>query len=104
MPSAKDVFQISRGDWVLDINKANKATYILPHYRGRILYVFENNDNWKIIVDSKDASGKSRKRYEGKMITIKNSGLDGKKIPGKWLKSTGNPIRYTTNIPKSKNE
>lgn len=68
---------------------------ILPHYRKRIIARFKNSANWNL----KDIK-KNRKYFAGKMEI--NDTYTNKKIPKKWLTSTGNPIRYTKNKPKEK--
>ncbi len=85
--SDQDVFNSTKGEWVLNIKRANKADYLIAHFQGRIIRCFKNSSSWQNC-----GHNQNRKYLNDKMVV--NDLFANTRIPSEYLKSTGNPVRY----------
>ena len=97
-----DVYEIARGNWKVDLERASKCKYVLAVYRGIVIGCFaptewqkvteENKADWPKVTQDKDLGQrafftadpkKQNDRYLGKLL-------------GSWCRTRGaqNPIRY----------
>lgn len=84
------VLRITKGDWRISLNRANKCRIVCAVYHGIIRGVFEVTQ-WKKIDNG------NRKRFEGKIADKEISGRYLKKSVDGWQKKgSTNPIRYIT--------
>lgn len=85
------IYEQVRGNWRIDINKAEKADYILAAYRGVIIGAFVAN-KWK------KSGVKGRYCFDGapvdNQVWEKFVGSKGKRIVRPEMKHIQNPIRY----------
>lgn len=91
----KDIYERTRGSWVMSESKVQSVKYALADYRGLILEVYEIL-RWEAI-DSISSTGKSKKRYrfEGRIapehVRIK---YRLKTIANSKVQGAANPVRY----------
>lgn len=86
-----DIYKTVRGNWVIDVNKANRYKYVLAVKYGLVVGVFEINENgWK-----KNEDGK-RGHFDGKEASKEVAALFmNKKIPERFRKKGSvNPTLY----------
>jgi hypothetical protein len=89
-----NIYEATRGWWVLDINKANNVEYVLAEYKGIIRAIFQPL-RW---LQDAENRGYRRWGFEGNEVNNKEI-LDiymNKVVPK--IKGMANPIRYFKNI------
>ena len=86
-----DIYEATRGWWVLNNNRANKIDYVLAEYRGVIRAIFKSEGAWFQDIENR---GTKRWGFEGNEVIDKEiRELYLNKIIPK-IKGMANPIRY----------
>ncbi|WP_276378925.1 excinuclease ABC [Flavobacterium sp. H4147] len=85
-----NIYEATRGWWVLDNNRAKKAEYVLAEYRGVIRAIFKP-EKW---LQAGEDRGRKRWGFEGTEISDKeiHDLYLNKAVPK--IKGMANPIRY----------
>lgn len=91
--SRPNIYEATRGWWVIDKKRAEKTDYVLAEYRGIIRAIFKPQ-SWLQDIENR---GIKRWGFEGEAVTVKEI-LDlylNKEVPK--IKGMANPIRYFKN-------
>lgn len=89
-----NIYEATRGWWVLDNNRAKKAEYVLAEYRGVIRAIF-TPEKWLQAIEDR---GRKRWGFEGTEVSDKEV-IDlymNKAVPK--IRGMANPIRYFEKI------
>ena len=86
-----DLYEISRGNWALNINNASKAELAYIAFKGKILEVYEIAE-WEE-TDQISGNGKPRIRFNGKPSQVNQFqiGLSAKYL---FKKGDVSPVKY----------
>jgi hypothetical protein len=90
-----NIYEATRGWWVLDKNRAENSDFVLAEYKGVIRAVFEPI-KWVQDIENR---GVKRWGFEGSEVTVKEI-LDiymNKEVPK--IRGMANPIRYFEKTP-----
>lgn len=87
-----NIYEATRGWWVLDVNRAKKADYVLAEYKGVVRAIFKpEKDKW-----TQDIKNRGEKRWGFQGNEVMDEEIlqlyMNKEIPK--IKGQSNPIRY----------
>ena len=95
-----NIYEATRGWWVLDKNRAENSDFVLVEYKGVIRAVFKP-EKWVQDIENR---GVKRWGFEGSEVTSKEI-FDiymNKEVPK--IRGMANPIRYFEKIPANKSK